>query len=412
MKPIITSLLDTDFYKLTMGQLAFLKHRNVQVRYGFTNRTTSVRIADFVDEKDLRRELDHVRTLRFTDEELEYLRGLTNSKGERIFKENYLEFLSNLQLPDYKLKIVDGTLVLEFSGRWSEAIYWETIALPIINELYYRALTKDYSSKQLAELFDRGMKKLLNKTKVIKENPRIVIIEFGTRRRFSGKWQRKVIEALARNLPASQFPGTSNVKAAMELDIKPIGTFAHEAPMAYSAIYHDTDESIKASHNKVLQDWEELYGKDLTIALTDTFGSEFFFSDITKKQAQNWHGLRHDSGEPLAFGDRAIEFYEIFKIDPTAKMIVFSDGLTLDVIVKIAKYFENRIKFSFGWGTNLTNDLGFKPLSLVIKIIEVNNHATCKLSDNLAKAMGPQEVVERFKKIFGYIGTLNEPLVY
>jgi len=208
-----------------------------------------------------------------------------------------------------------------------------------------------------------------------------------------------------------QLAGTSNVYFAMKFDLKPIGTFAHELDMVYSGIYCGSDEELRGSHNRVLEDWWNLYGAPLSIALTDTFGSKFFFEDMTKEQAEKWKGLRQDSGDPIEFGERAVKFYESHGIDPKTKLIVFSDGLDVFTIVKLAEHFKGRINVTFGWGTNLTNDVGFDTLSLVVKAVEANGKPLVKLSDNLAKAMGPAKVVERFKRVFGYTNTDSKECV-
>ena len=191
-----------------------------------------------------------------------------------------------------------------------------------------------------------------------------------------------------------------------------MGTNAHEEDMAMSGIMHGSDDEIRNSHQKVLQEWWEEYGWALSIALTDTYGTDFFFKDMTYEQARDWKGLRHDSGDPFKFGDRAIAFYQHYGIDPREKLLVFSDGLDVDTIIRLADYFAGRIKVTFGWGTNLTNDLGFPAISIIIKLLESNGHGTVKLSDNLAKAMGKPEDIERFKRIFGYTGTTYEKVRY
>jgi nicotinate phosphoribosyltransferase len=408
--PIFQSLLDIDFYKFTMGQVVFKRYPHVPVKYAFTNRTQWVRLAEVIEENDLRRELDHVRTLRFSDEELNYLRGIDAYKPN-LFCEEYLQFLKSLQLPEYHLEKADGTYRIEFPGAWAEAIYWETIALSIVNELYYRALLSQRSEFERDVVYATGKIRLAEKIKTLRRRPDIVFSDFGTRRRFSKAWQDYVIRVLAAELP-QQLLGTSNVEYAKKYGLLPIGTFAHEMFMVMSGIMHSSEEEIRASHNKVLQDWWEEYGWGLSIALSDNYGSDFFFRDMTPEQARQWKGLRHDSGDPIAFGEKAIAFYQRCGVDPREKLIVFSDGLDVETIVKIADHFASRIKVAFGWGTNLTNDLGFDALSLVIKVTEANGHGTVKLGDNLAKALGTPEDIEYFKRIFGYTGTRYEALRY
>lgn len=404
-KHIINSLLDLDFYKLTMAQIAFIFFKYIFVIFAFKNRTKKVKIAEFVRIKDLKRELDHVRKLCVKKREIEYLRSLGN------FREEFLIFLQNLRLPEYSLKEVDGQYVLEFSGNWPEVTFWETISLSIINELYFEALIRK-SGINYADAIKEGRRRLNRKIRILKENPQLIFSEFGTRRRFSRLWQQYVVTRLKKELLPSQFIGTSNVRLAMKLNIKPIGTFAHEMYMVFSGIFRDENDGIKNSHNYVLKYWWKMFGKALSIALTDTYGSDFFFRDMTFEQAKKWRGLRHDSGDPIEFGEKAIRFYESYGIDPTKKVIVFSDGLNIETMLKIAKHFEGRIQCVFGWGTNLTNDLGLDALSLVVKVILANGHGTVKLSDNIAKAMGSENDIDLFKHIFSYNNFFEEVCVY
>lgn len=397
------SLLDTDFYKFTMGQIVFRRYREVPVRYAFKNRTKGIPLADLIPEKDLRRELDSVRELRMNTTALHYLRG-TNEYSERMFSEDYLQFLRDLRLPPYELQRVGDTYRLEFPGKWSEAIYWETFALSIINELYYGALVSNRSCFEKELIEAEGKIRLGRKIAILKENPEIVFTDFGTRRRFSRAWQDCVVGVCKEELSPFQFRGTSNVYLAMKYGLVPMGTSAHEMFMVMAGLRQGSDEEIRDSHNEVLKSWWQEYGYGLSIALTDTYGSDFFFRDMTPDQAREWKGLRQDSGDPIEFGEKAIAFYERNGIDPREKMIVFSDGLDVDAMLKIHRRFKGRIKTTFGWGTNLTNDLGLKALSLVVKVSEACGNPTVKLSDNLAKAMGRQEDIERFKRIFGYVG--------
>jgi len=408
--PIIQSLLDLDFYKFTMGQLVFLKYRDVPVVYSLVNRTRQVRLAEFIDEGELRAELDHARSLRLNNSELHYLRG-TNEYGDRMFRESYLEFLRELSLPPYDLEEVDGSFRLQFDGEWSRAIYWETVALSIVNELYNRSLMNTLSSFEKDLVFARGKIRLAEKIRVLRGRPEISFVDFGTRRRFSRDWQHYVDRSLAEEMP-QQFLGTSSTESALLHGLVPMGTSAHELTMVMSGIMHDSDDLIRASHNRVLKDWWELYGWGLSVAVTDTYGSEFFFRDMDPEQARAWKGLRHDSGDPFEFGEKAIRFYGEQAVDPREKLLIFSDGLELQTILALSKRFHGRIKLSFGWGTNLTNDLGFDPISIVVKAVEANGHRTVKLSDNLAKATGSREDIERFKRIFGHSHEHEEAVRY
>lgn len=399
-EPIITSLLDADFYKFTMGQFVFHRYHDVPVRYGFKNRTSSVPLGKIVDIGQLREELDHVRQLSVGKSELHYLRG-TNEYSERMFREDYLSYLSSLVLPRYQLTPGDEQFCLEFPGAWEFAIYWETIALSIINELYTRAQMAGCSRGEQDAVYAEGVRRLMEKVGILKAHPEITFCDFGTRRRFSGAWQRYVNEILAEELPG-QFLGTSNTKFAMDLGLLPMGTNAHEQDMVLAALNAHSDDALRSAHNQLLQEWWNEYGYGLSIALTDTFGTEFFFRDMTREQAAAWKGLRQDSGDPAEFGERAIRFYEAYGIDPKEKLLIFSDGLELPQILRLVEQFHGRIKVTFGWGTNLTNDLGIRTLSLVVKVIEANGVPTVKLSDNLAKATGSAEDVARYKRAFGH----------
>lgn len=407
---IIESLLDTDFYKFTMGQIIFDKYPNFPVTYSFKNRTTNIFLAHHIREADFRKELDHVRGLRFTDEDCSYLRGIVLS-GKPLFSERYLDFLKRVQLPAYEINITDDNFVINVKENWAVAIYWETLILSILNELYYRSLLEKIRIK-VDTVLEEGLQRLEQKIALVKAQPQIVFSDFGTRRRFSLAWQDTLLQTLRAEVPKSQFIGTSNVYFARKYSLAPIGTMAHEMFMVMSGVLHDTDETIYLSHKRVLRDWWDYYGFDLSIALTDTYGSDFFFRDLSHEQALNWKGLRQDSGDPIAFGEKAILFYERHGIDPRKKLIVFSDGLDIESIYRLTEHFSGRIKIAFGWGTNLTNDFGFGALSLVVKVVESCGYGTVKLSDNLAKAIGTPEDVERFKRIFGYTGTLFEACRY
>ncbi|OHA04111.1 MAG: nicotinate phosphoribosyltransferase [Candidatus Sungbacteria bacterium RIFCSPLOWO2_02_FULL_51_17] len=407
---IINSLLDTDFYKFTMGYLVFKLYRLIPVLYALKNRTITVPLARFISESELRRQLDHVRHLRFRSNELHFIKGTYEYDLPMFADPAYIEFLAGLTLPPYWLVRAGDSYEITVSGHWAEAIYWETFILSIVNELYYRALMKKMSAFERHLVYAEGMRRLGAKIKLLREHPGIRFSDFGTRRRFSRAWQDYVVGVLSRELGGAggQFVGTSNVHLAMKYGLTPIGTSAHEMYMVMSGIMHGSDDDIRASHNKVLQCWWTEFGWGLSIALTDTYGTPFFFTDMTPEQARNWKGLRQDSGDPFDFGECAIAFYTGLGIDPKEKMIVFSDGLDVETIMALFERFNGRIKVTFGWGTDLTNDLGFGSLSLVVKAVEACGHGLVKLSDNLAKAIGALDDVERFKRIFGHTATFNQ----
>jgi nicotinate phosphoribosyltransferase len=395
-----------DFYKFTMGNFIYRFYRDVIVAFGMKNRTSGVRLADFINEQELRAELDHIRTLRFTQSEIYYLRGM-DVYGKNMFSEEYLEYLKTVQLPPYDLKVVDGQFDLKFTGPWAAVSLWETIALCIVNELYYRALLRDLSRFDRQAIYANGTRRLHDKIEILKQHLRITFIEFGTRRRFGRVWQSDATCAMAEELPPSQFRGTSNTYLAFKYGLTPGGTNAHELQMVVAALAN-SDAELLASTGIVLDQWFNMYGPGLSIALPDTFGSEFFFKVFGEERARKWKGTREDSADPLTAGEERIQYYRNFGIDPMTKLWLPSDGLDLGKILKIDELYGDRIIISYGWGTTLTNDLGLPTLSLVAKAIAANGRGTVKLSDNLQKAMGPADQVERYKRVFGYTNARSE----
>lgn len=396
---IIQSLLDLDFYKITMCQLAHKSFPNTIVEYAFKNRKSSIRLAEIIPIDRLRTEINSVKTLTLSNSQLDFLRK------QEIFSEDFLEYLykinRSIPLSDVNISVIDGQYDIHTTGAWPIAIFWETIILSIVNELYYE------SKYGTSFSYLKGLDKLSDKIKILKQYPGIKFSDFGTRRRASQNWQALVVNKLKHTLPDTQFIGTSNVQLAMSYGLKPIGTFAHELPMIASGIWYDTDESLRASHGKILDMWYELYGKKLSTALTDTFGSKFFFEDFDSR-ANDWNGLRQDSGDPFEFGENAINYYVSRGIDPMTKTIVFSDGLDLEKIIQLHIRFNGRINVVYGWGTTLTNDLGYETLSIVMKAVRANGNELVKLSDNLNKATGSEAVLSRYKYVFGYTNTQAE----
>ena len=411
--PIISSLLDTDFYKFTMGQLIFRSYPDVEVEFGLINRSGAP-LAKFIREEELRAELDQVRELRFNNSELHYLRG-TNEYGDRMFGEDYLQFLKNLQLPPYRLERAGDSYHLSFTGP--AATYWEIPALAVVNELYFRSQIDSQSRFDQDVTYAAGISRLQGKIGRLREYPEITFSDFGTRRRFSGAWHDYLVGVLAEELP-NQFRGTSNVRLAMEHGLLPMGTSAHELPMVVAALAfakadetQDSEEILAGAQQEVLQGWWDLYGPGLSIALTDTFGSPFFFRTAPEYVARDWKGTRQDSGSPFSYGEETIGWYTKYGVDPLSKLTVFSDQLDVRRMVDLHLAFRERLGHTFGLGTNLTNDVGFKPISIVIKALKANGRSTVKLSDNLAKAMGESKEVARYKRAVGYINTESDECV-
>lgn len=388
-----------DYYKPTMSQLQYEKHPDTKTTFTFHNRGEQ-RLAEYVSVDRLQARLDMLRQNGFHPEEIEYLRGLQTTAGERIFHDDFLDYLSTNPLPDVKVRLDEQTndLAIETTGVWPLVTFWETVVMSEVNEAYFEGMVRS-QGLDIYKIYEEGDRRLSEKLALLKERPDIKISDFGTRRHWSLRWQRHVNERMIQEIPGNLI-GTSNVALAASLGIKPIGTFAHEMFMVYCALADKNGRDIRTAHNQVLEDWYDYYGKDLSTALTDTYGSDYFFADFTHSQAEKYRALRHDSGDPIEFGEKAIDFYKSNGIDPTSKTIVFSDGLDIDTIIALHDYFEGRINTVFGWGTTLTNDLGVKPLNIVMKATAVEGTPTVKLSDSVGKHTGPPDKVEEYKLIF------------
>lgn len=384
-----------DYYKPTMSQLALEQEPEAEVTFTFKNRGEQ-RLMDYVDPAILQARFDQIRQNGFNQDELHYLAGIVNSQGERVFYDSYLNHIRNAELPEVKISIQDNDIAIETTGEWDMVTFWETVVMSELNEAYFEGLVRK-EGLDIFEVYDEGDRQLSEKIAILQANPDIKFADFGTRRHFSHRWQRHVLERLLAECP-DNITGTSNVALAKSFNIKPIGTFAHEMPMVYAGLAEERGQDVRASHNEFLEDWYNRYDADLSTALTDTFGSNFFFADFTPEQAANWRALRHDSGDPIEFGEKALSFYEANDIDPKTKTIVFSDGLDMDTIVKLHEYFKGRVNVVFGWGTTLTNDLGIKPLNIVMKATEVNGIKTVKLSDNEGKHTGDENNVNKYKQ--------------
>lgn len=383
-----------DFYKPTMSQVAFEEHKDAEVTFTFKNRGKN-KLTQYVDTEELQNRLD-IRQAGFNPEEIAYLGSLTHQNGETIFSEEYLDYLTDNPLPKVDVILDEyGDIAIDSTGAWPMVTFWETVVMSEINELYFENMIQS-EGLDLFEIYDEGNRRLDEKISILKSRPDIKFADFGTRRRFSYRWQNHVIERLLSECPEN-FTGTSNVYLANKFDITPIGTFAHEMPMIYAGLADKEGKNPLRGHNQMLLDWVEVYGEDLSVALTDTFGSEYFFTDFTLEQAEHWKALRHDSGDPIQFGNRVIQFFEELGIDPMEKTIVFSDGLDIDTIVMLADTFKGRINTVFGWGTTLTNDLGLKANNVVMKATMVDGTWTVKLSDDDGKHTGPEEYVERYQ---------------
>ncbi|MDX3924983.1 MAG: nicotinate phosphoribosyltransferase [Shinella sp.] len=407
LDPIVRSLLDTDFYKLLMLQMIWKLYPDVNATFSLINRSRTVRLADEIDEHELRDQLDYARSLRFSKKEMIWLAGNSFYGRKQIFAPEFLAWLADFQLPEYELSRRDGQYELTFPGPWTHTTMWEIPALAIVNELRSRSAVRDIGLFALDVLYSRAKAKMWSKVDRLRQHPNLRISDFGTRRRHSFLWQRWCVEALKEGIGAS-FSGTSNVLLAMDTDLEALGTNAHELPMVAAALAR-TDAELAQAPYEVLKDWNQLYHGNLLIVLPDTFGTAAFLRNAPDWVA-DWTGFRPDSAPPIEGGEKIISWWESRGKNPKDKLLIFSDGLDVDSIIETYRHFEGRVRMSFGWGTNLTNDFvdcapieirGLDPISIVCKVSDANGRPAVKLSDNPRKATGDAKAVERYLKFFG-----------
>jgi nicotinate phosphoribosyltransferase len=410
--PIVRTLLDTDFYKLLMLQMIWKRNPTTRLTFGLTNRTTTIRLADLIEPRELEAQLDHVRGLRFQKNELIWLAGNTFYGKGQIFEPAFLDYLRDFRLPPYELSVHDGQFELRFSGTWAQTTMWEIPALAILSELRARAAMAVMSRFELDVLYARAKAKLWSKVERLRalasEGP-LRLADFGTRRRHGFLWQRWCIEALQEGLGASFF-GTSNVKHAMDTGLEAVGTNAHELPMVYAALAKN-DEELRTAPYDVLQEWSKLYQGNLLVLLPDTFGTTRFLN-MAPDWTADWTGARPDSKPPIEAAEELIAWWRSRGRDPSGKLIILSDAMNIDSIEKSVRHLRGQALISIGWGTNLTNDfVGCLPRgadtnlvapSLVCKVSEVEGRPAVKLSDNPAKYSGPEDEVARYVRVFDY----------
>ncbi len=410
LDPIVRSLLDTDFYKLLMLQFIWKNFPGTRATSEVTNRTVKVRLAERVGAAALAEQMEHVNGLRYGRSELVWLAGNTFYGVRSIFEPGFLDWLNTeFRLSEYEISEHEGQLVLRFSGLWTEVTMWEIYALAIVSELKTRAALAELTELELDIVYARAKTRLWDKIERLRGVEGLRLSDFGTRRRHSFLWQEYAVEALRATL-GEEFTGTSNTALAYKHDLEAIGTNAHELPMAMAAMA-TTDEELLESQYRVLELWQRSYGGALLIMLPDTFGTTQFLEGAPE-WAADWTGQRVDSKDPRVAGDEYLAWLRERGRDPRTKRLIASDGLDVDDIVGLHRYFRGRIRFSAGWGTLLTNDFRgchprgadtLEPLSLVCKLTSVEGRPTVKLSDNALKATGPAELVERYRRVFGSV---------
>ena len=389
--PIINSLLDTDLYKFTMQQVVLHQMPGTRAKYVFRCRNLpTYPLSELMQDVEL--QLDHLCSLRFKQEELDYLRTL------RFLKSDYVDFLEGFQLKRRFIQVsvgAEGGLEIEVPEYvpMLHGMMFEIYTLAIVNELYFRRLETPATRLE-------AVSRLNSKVELVREyfdhpdnrraNP-FEFFDFGTRRRFSRDWQEKVVSHLASRL-STTFRGTSNVDLARRLGLTPIGSMAHEYLQAFQAMNVRLRDFQKAA----LEAWVQEYRGDLDIALTDVVGMRAFMRDFDRYFAKLFDGLRHDSGDPYSWGETAISKYTAHKIATADKRLVFSDGLDIPISLALYNHFADRVQTGFGIGTNLTNDTGITPLNIVMKMVRCNGQSVAKISDSPGKTMSTDETYLRY----------------
>ncbi len=381
---IISSLLDTDLYKFTMMQVVLHQFPGAEVEYRFKCRNTGApgtkELAPFASE--IREEIRALCSLQFQDAELAYLKAM------RFIKSDFVDFLALFRLNEKYVSVTalpNGEIDVSIKGPWLHTILFEIPVLAIINEVYFRHAQKQPDlaegrrrlDKKIGELQADGLRELK-------------IADYGTRRRFGKSWHEEVLRTLSSRLATGargQFAGTSNVLFAMKLGLTPLGTMAHEYLQACQAL----GPRLRDSQIFGFESWAKEYRGDLGIALSDVYGMNAFLRDFDMYFCKLFDGARHDSGDPFQWGERMLAHYAKNRVDPKTKTLIFSDGLTVPRTIELYQQFRGRCQLAFGIGTNLTNDLGYEPLQIVIKMIRCNGQPVAKLSDTPSKNMCDDE---------------------
>ena len=371
---IITSLLDTDLYKFTMMQVVLHQFPAAQVEYKYKCRTPGIDLHPYVDE--ISEEIEALCELRFTQEELDYLGGM------RFIKSDFVDFLRLFHLPRRCISVSKsqspGELDIIVQGPWLHTILFEIPVLAIVNEVYFR-------NNHLVPAYAEGRQRLMSKVELVRGDPALRdfhIADYGTRRRFSKAWHEEVIITLKDQM-REHFAGTSNVYFAMKHGLTPLGTMAHEYLQACQGL----GPRLRDSQIYGFEVWAREYRGDLGIALSDVYGMSAFLRDFDMYFCKLFDGARHDSGDPFTWGERLLEHYKQNRVDPRTKTLVFSDGLTFPLAISLAKHFAGRCITAFGIGTNLTNDLSYQPLQVVMKMVKCNGQPVAKVSDTPEKTM-------------------------
>jgi nicotinate phosphoribosyltransferase len=385
---IIDSLLDTDLYKFTMMQVVLHHFPGAQVEYVFRCRTPGV---DLAPHADIQAGVADLCKMRFREPELAYLRSL------RFMKSDFVDFLGLFHFNEKYIHVEtvpeQPGLQITIRGPWLHTIMYEIPVLAIVSEVYFRCTLRQ---PDLAE-GRRRLKAKIDQVRALEPGLPFRISDYGTRRRFSRDWHDEVIGTFKREIP-DRFAGTSNVWLAMRHGVTPLGTMAHEYMQACQAL----GPRLRDSQIYAFDVWAKEYRGDLGIAVADTYGTDAFLRDFDMYFCKLFDGARHDSGDPFAWGERMIEHYRRNRVDPRTKTLIFSDQLSVPLAIEIARRFQGRALTSFGIGTNLTNDLGYEPINIVIKMIECNGQPVAKVSDSPGKTISKDPgYLAYLRQVFG-----------
>ena len=377
MSGVINSLLDTDLYKFTMWQALLHHHAANTARYVFVCRNKpQVKLAPLLEELDA--ELDRLCELRLQKDELTFLGRLP------YIKPDFIEFLRVFQFNrDFIHAEVEGDeLRIVAEGPQVHVMAFEIFILALVNELYFRRVPEEPALREGRARLDAKMAALRDGLSQGSLRHGFEFFDFGVRRRFSKAWHHEVVSALASEFP-DHFRGTSCVQLAKELGLRPIGTMAHEYLQTFQAL----DVQLRMTQRAALETWVREYRGDLGIALTDVIGMDAFLADFDLYFAKLFDGLRHDSGDPVEWGEKALAHYQKLRLDPHSKRLVFSDGLTITEALRLYRHFGERVQVGFGIGTHLSNDVGHTPLNVVMKLVRCNDQPVAKLSDSPGKTL-------------------------
>jgi nicotinate phosphoribosyltransferase len=393
MIPVVRSLLETDLYKFTMWQALLHGHPNAHAEYEFVCRNQpAFPLAELKDEVEA--QLDHLCRMSFSEDELDYLRSL------RYIKSDFVDFLTlfRFQRKFIEVRAEGETLVIQAAGPQVHVMAFEIFVLYIVNELYFRRIGTPAALEEGRRRLDGKIAQLTAFSAEPALHFPFEFSDFGLRRRYSAAWHDEVVQRLAAEVP-QHFKGTSNVYQARKFGLVPIGTTAHEYMQSFQAFGVRLRDFQKAA----LEAWVQEYRGDLGIALTDVVGMDAFLNDFDLYFAKLFDGLRHDSGDPVVWGEKAIAHYQALRIDPRSKRLVFSDGLDFDTAFSLYRHFADRIMVGFGIGTWLTNDVAMKPLNIVMKLIRCNGQSVAKLSDSPGKTLCKDETFLAYlRQVFGH----------